>query len=71
MRTNTMNSSCLRESFLVSCSFGAVSELYSSVYSFPISEIHLFKEGSWKLEEEKLLKDMKSVMEYVSVTLDL
>lgn len=46
MRTNKMNSICLRDSFLVSCSVGAASELYSHAYSFPISEIYLFKEGT-------------------------
>lgn len=67
--TSKMNSLCLRDPFLVSCSAGPVSELYSHVYSFPMSETYLFIEGTQNSEEEKRLKAITTVMEYVSLTL--
>lgn len=63
MRTRKMNSLCLRDSFLYSCSVGPVSELYNHVHSFPMSENYLFIEGTQNSEEEKWLKAIKSVME--------
>lgn len=46
MRTDKMNSICLRDSFPVSCLVGVTSELYSHDNSFPVTEIYLFKEGT-------------------------
>lgn len=62
-RTNKMNSIYLRDSFPVSCLVGAVFELYSHVYSFPITEKYISsKKAHRNSEEEKWLEVIKSVM---------
>lgn len=62
-RTNKMNSIYLRDSFPVSCLVGAVFELYSHAYSFPITEKYISsKKAHRNSEEEKWLEVIKSVM---------